>query len=97
MPWTSLAPAIHRYEALRNAEPRSRAAEVAKAQLNKLLAATPVLRGLLPRLHVRAGSGEYQLLSWYFARERLPIIKPQGGCRLQAAGELGKIKRLSTQ
>ncbi|MDK9702522.1 MAG: hypothetical protein OEL20_05235 [Sulfuritalea sp.] len=69
-PWLTLAPAIHRYDALRNAESGSVEAEKAKAQLTKLLGASPVLRTLLPKLHVRPRSGEYQILSWFYSKER---------------------------
>lgn len=69
-PWTTLAPALYCYAALRNADPGSPASLAAKKQLAKLLNASPDLRALLPKLHVRSGSGEYRILSWFYSRER---------------------------
>jgi hypothetical protein len=68
LPWKKVvAPAIHAYQAFRLADAGS--AELAKAKMNKILAATPELRKILPSLQVLPRSGEYEILSWY-NRER---------------------------
>ena len=63
LPWKQIiAPAIHTYSDYKLAAQGENQRE--KERLLKLLGKTPELSGILPKLEVRPGSGEYSILSW---------------------------------
>lgn len=69
MSWRdTVAPAIRQYFALLEARASGTAQSIEKenSKMLKLLAKTPDLAALIPKLDVRPGSGEYVMLSWLF-------------------------------
>lgn len=69
--WKVVAPAIRQYAALKDARRTASEAviEREKQKLSKMLAAVPALTKLLPEVDIKPGSGEYQILSWFYRKE----------------------------
>ena len=68
LPWRGLvAPAINIYNEFQVSESGSPRYLLLREKMNKLLAMTPTLRELLPKLHLRPLSGEYNLVSLYYS------------------------------
>lgn len=61
-PWKEVASLIYRYDDYRNAAQGTPERESAKDKLTKLLKKMPEMQALLPKLRVRPGSGEMELL-----------------------------------